>query len=380
MELHDVIALDIRFGSICVPVLLGSGPVFDRSATEAIRALAPDRMLVIVDPVVASLYADDVTRFAALGDSPGVVFVAPEGERCKTLPALGEVTETFLAGGATRRSLVLVFGGGATMNVGGLAAALIYRGLRLCYVPTTLMAQNDVVPSMKTAINVSDRKNTFGTFHAASLNVVNTRYLRTLPTRELRAGMGELVKNALVLGGEHFALAERMLDAHAQDAFQDSLLAEIVEAGIRAKLPALAVDEREAGAGMIFEYGHTVGHALELSYPPGVLPHGLAICWGMRSCSYVASQLGLMGRAETARHDMLVQRLLPEGLPRPLPTVTDVMARVMSDGKRGRALELQDECACVLLSAVGEPIQTDTMLVKFPSGLVADWLRAQGLR
>ena len=88
------------------------------------------------------------------------------------------------------------------MNLGGLAAALIYRGLPMCYVPTTLMAQNDVVPSMKTAINLGGRKNTFGTFHAASLNIVDTRYLRTLPARELRAGMGELVKNALVLGGE----------------------------------------------------------------------------------------------------------------------------------------------------------------------------------
>ena len=374
-----MITLEMRFGSTGVPVLLGSGPVFERATSEAIRALAPDRVFVIVDSIVAGLYAEDVRRFAALGDSPGTVFIAPEGERCKTLPTLGEATETILAGGATKRSLVLVFGGGATMNVGGLAAALVYRGLPLCYLPTTLMAQNDVVPSMKTAINVGDRKNNFGTFHAASLNVVNTGYLRTLPTRELRAGMGELVKNALVLGGGHFTLAERMLDAHAQDTFDDSLLVEIVEAGIRAKLPLLAVDEREACAGMIFRYGHTVAHALELSYAPGVLPHGLAVCWGMRSCAYVASELGLMDRSETARHDALIQRLLPEGLPRPLPAVTDVMLRVMSDGKRGRTLESADECACVLLSAVGEPIQTDTMLSKFPAGLVADWLRAQGL-
>jgi 3-dehydroquinate synthase/2-deoxy-scyllo-inosose synthase len=285
-----------------------------------------------------------------------------------------------LAGGATKLSLVLGFGGGAAMNLGGLAAALIYRGLQLCYVPTTLMAQNDVVPSMKTAINLCDRKNNFGTFHAASLNVVDTRYLHTLPECELRAGMGELVKNALVLGGEHFTMAERMLDSHAREAFDDSVLGEIVEAGIRAKLPTLSADEREASAGMIFEYGHTVGHALELCYQPGVLPHGLAVCWGMRCCSYVASQLGLMDRAEAARHDMLIRRLLPEPLPQPLPTVTEVMFRVMRDAKRGRLHESADECACVLLAAVGEPIQTDTMLSKFPSTLVADWLRAQGLR
>jgi 3-dehydroquinate synthase/2-deoxy-scyllo-inosose synthase len=130
---------------------------------------------------------------------------------------------------------------------------------------------------------------------------------------------------------------------------------------------------------MIFEYGHTVGHALELSYPAGVLPHGLAVCWGMRCCSYVAAQLGLMERAEAARHDGLIQRLLPEGLPRPVPALTEVMLRVMTDGKRGRTLESAHECACVLLSAVGEPTQTDTMLSKFPSALVADWLRAQGL-
>jgi 3-dehydroquinate synthase/2-deoxy-scyllo-inosose synthase len=374
-----VISLEIRFGSISVPVLLGTGTEFDQAATDAIRALAADRVFVIVDAVVASIYPEDVTRFASLGSSPGVVFIAPEGERSKILGVLGEVAERCLTGGATKRSLVLVFGGGATMNLGGLAAALIYRGLRLCYVPTTLMAQNDVVPSMKTAINFCDRKNNFGTFHAASLNVVDTRYLRTLPPQELRAGMGELVKNALVLGGEHFAMAERMLDAHARGALNDALLAEIVEAGIRAKLPALTIDAEEARAGMIFEYGHTIGHALELCYPAGVLPHGLAVCWGMRCCSHVASQLGLMDRTEAVRHDALIQRLLPEGLPEPLPTMSDVMFRVMRDGKRGRVQESEDECSCVLLSAVGEPLQTETMLSKFPATLVAGWLGAQGL-
>jgi 3-dehydroquinate synthase/2-deoxy-scyllo-inosose synthase len=374
-----VTSLDIRFGSDSVPVLLGTGTAFEQAATDAIRALAADRVFVIVDAVVARTYPDDVARFASLGSSPGVVFIAPEGERSKTLRVLGDVAERCLTGGATKRSLVLVFGGGATMNLGGLAAALIYRGLRLCYVPTTLMAQNDVVPSMKTAINFCDRKNNFGTFHAASLNVVDTRYLHTLPPQELRAGMGELVKNALVLAGEHFAMAERMLDAHARSALDDSLLAEIVEAGIRAKLPALTVDAEEARAGMIFEYGHTVGHALEVCYPAGALPHGLAVCWGMRCCSYVASQLGLMDPSQAVHHDALIQRLLPEGLPAPLPTITDVMFRVMRDGKRGRTNESADECSCVLLTAVGEPLQTETMLSKFPATLVEDWLRTQGL-
>jgi len=375
-----VISLDIQFGSTRVPVLLGTGRAFEQTAADAIRALAADRVFVVVDPVVAQLYPGDVERFASLGSSSGGVIVTPEGERCKSLRALADVTEACLTGAATKRSLVLVFGGGATMNLGGLAAALIYRGLRLCYVPTTLMAQNDVVPSMKTAINVCDRKNNFGTFHAASLNVADTRYLHTLPAHELRAGMGELVKNALVLGGVHFRMAERMLDAHARGALDDALLLEIVEAGIRAKLPALAADAQEADAGMIFEYGHTVGHALELCYPAGVLSHGLAVCWGMRCCSYVASQLGLMDRVEAARHDALIQRLLPEPLPEPAPSLTDVMFRVMRDGKRGRAGESPDECSCVLLAAVGEPVQTDTMLSKFPSALVVDWLRAQGLQ
>jgi 3-dehydroquinate synthetase len=372
--------LEMQLGSTAVPVLLGTGSEFDRAAAAAIRALAADRVFVIVDAVVARTYADDVARFAALGIAPGVVFIAPEGERGKTLLVLGEAAEACLTGGATKRSLVLVFGGGATMNLGGLAAALIFRGLRLCYVPTTLMAQNDVVPSLKTAINVCGRKNNFGTFHAASLNVVDTRYLHTLPADEMRAGMGELVKNALVLGGTQLAIAERMLDAHDRAALDDSLLSDIVEAGIRAKLPALEVDAQEAQAGMIFEYGHTVGHALEVCYPVGALPHGLAVCWGMRCCAYVASQLGLMDRGEAARHDALIRRLLPDALPAPAPTVADVMFRVMRDGKRGRAGESADECSCVLLAAIGRPLQTETMLSKFPSQLVADWLHAQGLQ
>ena len=370
----------MQFGGTTAPVLLGTGDAFNRTADDAIRRFAPDRVLVVVDPVVATLYPADVERFAGLGALPGVVYVAPEGEACKTLTVLGELAEVFLAGGATKRSLVLVFGGGAVMNLGGLAAALIYRGLRLCYVATTLMAQNDVVPSMKTAINICNRKNNFGAFHAASLNVVDPRYLRTLPTHELRSGMGELVKNALILGGEHFVLAERMLDAEAGAVIDETMLAEMVESGIRAKLPALARDQREARAGMIFEYGHTVGHALELSFPAGILPHGLAICWGMLCCSYVASRLGVMAPAEVARHDALLRRLLPATLPQPLPSADQVMFRVMRDGKRGITNESPDECSCVLLSAIGEPVVTETMLSKIPTTLVAEWLLAQGLR
>jgi 3-dehydroquinate synthase/2-deoxy-scyllo-inosose synthase len=154
----------------------------------------------------------------------------------------------------------------------------------------------------------------------------------------------------------------------------------MVEDGIRAKLPVLAVDEFEACAGMIFEYGHTVGHALELSFPSGALPHGLAICWGMLCCSYVSSRLGVMGPSDVAQHDGLIRTLLPETLPHPLPTIEEVMFRVLRDGKRGRAHESPDECSCVLLASVGEPVVTDTMLSKFPTALVVEWLRDQGLR
>lgn len=375
-----MVSMEIRFGETSVPVLVGTGSAFDRAADDAIRALAPDRVLLVVDAVVAKLYPKDVERFAGLGALPGVIFVSPEGELCKTLPVLGELATTFLEGGATKRSLVVVFGGGAAMNLGGLAAALIYRGIRLCYVATTLMSQHDVVPSVKTAINLCNRKNNFGTFHAASLNIVDSRYLRTLPAHELHSGMGELIKNALILGGEHFELAERMMAAVDRNAIDAGQLAEMVEMGIRAKLPLLAVDEQESRAGMIFEYGHTVGHALELAFPTGALPHGLAICWGMLCCSYVASCLGLMGADDLARHDALVRRLVPEPLPHPRPTVDAVLFRVLRDGKRGRTGEQPDECSCVLLAAVGKPVTTETMLSKFPASLVADWLRSQGLR
>jgi 3-dehydroquinate synthetase len=375
-----VVSIDLVFDQTHVPVLLGTGETFNQVADDAIRGGRYDRTLVVADPVVAGLYPDDVTRFLGLGAESGVLFVTPEGESCKTLSVLGDVAQAFLNGGATKRSLVIAFGGGATMNLAGLAAALLYRGVPLCHIPTTLMAQNDVVPSMKTAINVCGRKNNFGTFHAATLNVVDTRYLHTLPAAELRSGMGELVKNALILGGEDFAIAERMLDAYAAGQLDDAVLTEIVAAGIRAKLPALARDAQEATAGMIFEYGHTVGHALEVCYSPGTLPHGLAICWGMRCCAYISTQLGLMDATEAARHDALIDRLLPDPLPSPLPAISDVMHRVMRDGKRGRANESATECSCVLLSSIGEPVATSSMLTAFPATLVADWLRAQGLK
>src|SRR5690606_41106950 len=99
-------------------------------------------------------------------------------------------------------------------------------------------------------------------------------------------------------------------------------------------------------------------HALELSYPIGTLPHGLAIAWGMMACAYVSMRLGLMSQAERERHDGLIRKLIPETRPEPKPAIDDVIFRVMRDSKRGRAGESAEECACVLLSAVGRPIET----------------------
>ena len=150
-----------------------------------------------------------------------------------------------------------------------------------------------------------------------------------------------------------------------------------VKVGIKAKAQFLAVDAKEKTTAMIFEYGHTTAHALERAYPDEVLPHGIAVCWGMLTCSYISERMGLMTAEERERHDAVID-LMGLTLPTPLPSLETVMEKLMKDSKRGLVMEQDDEVSEVLVARVGEPLQSKTMLHAVKAELVRDWLLSVG--
>merc|ERR1719420_2605951 len=176
----------------------------------------------------------------------------PEGDAAKSWDNLSCLMRWNFSVGATKRSLVVAFGGGALLNVAGLFASILFRGSKLIYVPTTFLAMHDVVTSLKTSICYDGRKNNIGSFYAPLKILIDLKFCRTLPRKELFSGLGELAKNALLFGGSHVegfveALSKEQVDAaHGgsgeEMAMDDSTLMTLVSLGIDAKMSMLATD------------------------------------------------------------------------------------------------------------------------------------------
>ena len=397
-------AQELSFEGSSVPTLLGSSCGAEMQRELAALRPQPDKFFVCSEQAIVELCGGlELFTRSALG-APVEFLYMGKGEEAKSAETLLQMTQQCFEHAVSKRSVIVAFGGGVVLNVVGLMAALIYRGIRLVHVPTTLMAQHDVITSQKTAVNLCGRKNNLGTYYASCLNLVDVGFLRTLPESQYMSGLGELCKNALILGGEHRTVFETVMRQRREggsgtpDARNDIAL---VKVGIKAKAQLLEVDAREKTGAMIFEYGHTTAHALERSFADEVLPHGskmaiaisicrsfhlanqgsitiaVAVCWGMLTCSFVAERMGIMSASERKAHDAIIE-LMGLELPEPRPSIESIMEKLMRDSKRGLVMESDDEASEVLLKEIGTPLQSKTMLHPIPAQLVREWLTSVG--
>ena len=312
------------------------------------------------------------------GGRPVSTITLPGGDEAKSWSHLETLVNWAFDSGATKRSVCIGFGGGALLNICGLFSGMMYRGIRVVYLPTTFLAMHDVVTSLKTSICHHGRKNNVGIFYAPLRCYIDTIFCTTLSTAEILSGMGELAKNACIFGKEHATGLCPILEqcqAEHREPTGDELLA-LIRLGVAAKMSQLEVDAHERIAGMVFEYGHTIGHALEKAYGDGTVPHGVGVAFGMMACSYVSEKLGHMSADDRAVHDRICRLVTDRWpLPEPRPALSSVMSIMMRDSKRGIAKEQPHEISDVLLRSVGDTIYTSTQnLSKFPADLVRQFL------
>jgi 3-dehydroquinate synthase len=257
------------------------------------------RAFVVTDPIVGPLYARAVVE--ALGEVAVAVLEIPEGEARKDLDAWRGLVEGLLAAGIDRKSAVLALGGGVVGDVAGFAAAAVLRGVPLVQLPTTLVAMVDSSVGGKTGVNAAGGKNLVGAFHQPQLVYAALDTLGTLPARERRSGLGEIVKHAMVRDAEMFALLER--------ADWTTVVRELVERSVRVKAGIVLADEREAGLRTILNFGHTVGHAIEAAAGFGALSHGECVGLGMLAEARWAVARGACEPAAVPRLRALLERL-----------------------------------------------------------------------
>lgn len=319
-------------GEFVYEVAIGAGLLDD-----APRLAAPLRgrhVLIATDAVVGPLYADrlEAALRAARADLMVGRYVMPAGESEKTLARFAECLDALARLGATRDAAVYALGGGVVGDLAGFAAACWMRGIDCVQVPTTLLAMVDSSVGGKTAIDLPAGKNLVGAFHPPRAVFADTRTLRTLPDRELRAGLAEVVKYGAILDARFV----EWLEAHADALLRrdDAALAEAIARSCTYKADVVARDPYERGERALLNFGHTFGHAIEAEQGYGAgLNHGEAVAVGMVLAARLSARLGLAPPDDASRLRALLHRF---GLPTALPPGLDpraLLARMRLDKK-----------------------------------------------
>ncbi|HUL57745.1 MAG TPA: 3-dehydroquinate synthase family protein [Anaeromyxobacteraceae bacterium] len=316
--------LEARQGDHRYQVRVGEG------AAEALVPLsrAHDRIAVVTcAPVMRSPIASSAVRLLGRRADVALVHALPDGEKGKTLAQLEKAASRLLAAGATRQSLVVAVGGGAVSDAAGFLAATFMRGIAWAAVPTTLLAMVDAAIGGKTAVNLSAAKNAVGAFHPPVAVFADPRALGTLPARELRSGIGEVLKYAALrpgMMGRVSALAGRPPDA--------ALVAECA----RVKIDVVAEDPAERGARKLLNLGHTFGHGVEAAGGFERYTHGEAVAVGLAFAFRLAARLGRIGPLAVAEIETAIAGA---GLPLrvPAPVARRAAALMGYDKKRTSA-------------------------------------------
>jgi 3-dehydroquinate synthase len=265
---------------------------------------------VVTDRNVYAHFGQTLTENLARGGFEPVVTMLNPGEQTKTLRSLEVLYDWLAEARAERTDTVVALGGGVVGDLAGFLAASYLRGMPLVQVPTTLLAQVDSSIGGKTGVNHPKGKNLIGAFYQANLVVIDTTTLATLPAREFRGGLGEVVKYGVIMDAELFDLIEsRQADVMKQDS---EVVDHIVGRCADLKMQVVGEDEREAGLRMILNFGHTIGHAIEAATNYEALLHGEAVGIGMSGAAQIAVALGMFDSASCQRLQALLKAL---GLP-----------------------------------------------------------------
>jgi len=254
----------------------------------------------------------------ALATVPHEVLYLPGGEDQKRLAPVEQLAEQMVHRGADRSSMVIAFGGGIVNDMAGFLAAIFMRGIPVLQIPTTLLAQVDAAIGGKTGVNLMSGKNLIGSFHQPLAVLIDPAILPTLPDREYRAGLWEIVKAGIIREPELFQfLTENSSAVLSRDpAAVDRIIAD----SVRMKAEVVSSDERESDLRRILNLGHTFGHALEAETGYTRFLHGEAVAWGMRAAVYLAESTGHL----SAEHSVDILETLD--LYGPIPPVNGIPA------------------------------------------------------
>jgi 3-dehydroquinate synthase len=338
----EPVRLDVRTSTGRYPIEIAAGSSA-RLGAILDAAGVPARRWIVSTPTVWRFHAGGLQSASA--EEPILI---PDGERHKHVGTVGRIYDALIRAHADRASAIIAVGGGVTGDIAGFAAATYLRGIPIVQVPTTLLAQVDSAVGGKVGVNHALGKNLIGAFHPPAAVVVDPALLATLPRREFRAGLYEVVKYGVIASRPLFQrVAKNMTALFAREL---SVLLPVVAESCRIKARIVEQDEHETGVRRTLNFGHTVGHALEAVTRYRRFRHGEAVAYGMLAAAAVGATRKVFPAAD---RDALAAQLMKMG---PLPSVADLSAAEILDATRRDKKVLAGRLHFVLPTAIGATV------------------------
>jgi 3-dehydroquinate synthase len=313
---------------------------------------APERRFIVSSPLVWRLHGPKIARAVKGAET----ILVPDGERHKQLSTVVRIYDALVEASADRASTLITFGGGVIGDMAGFAAATYLRGVALVHVPTTLLAQVDSAIGGKVGVNHPLGKNLIGAFYQPHAVVIDPAVLSTLPRREFRAGLYEVVKYGMTSSPSLFERLTR--DRTAIFAREPDVLTPIIAESCGIKGQVVSVDERESGVRRILNFGHTAGHALEAVTKYRRYRHGEAVAYGMLVAADLATARGALAERDRKALADLITSLGP------LPPIADVSTAQMLAAVRHDKKVVSGKLHFVLPTAVGATAVVDDVTDK----------------
>ncbi len=338
--------LIVDLGEHSYPILIGENLLANRIA-EYVQS---KQVMIVTNETIAPLYLDVVKQ--SIGEHVLETVVIPDGEQYKTLDTFNEIISRLLQARFSRNCTLMALGGGVVGDITGFAAASYQRGVNYIQVPTTLLAQVDSSVGGKTAVNHPLGKNMIGAFYQPKIVVSDTATLKTLPQRELKAGLAEVIKYGLIRAPAFFNWLEANIERLLQQ--EKDALIYAIEISCMNKAEVVAIDEKESGLRAILNLGHTFGHAIETGLNYQGWLHGEAVATGMLMATDLSYRHGWLGEADVARVSAILEKT---GLPVKLPEniTPEQMIDLMSVDKKAKDGKMN----LVLLKSIGEAFVTN---------------------
>jgi 3-dehydroquinate synthase len=321
----------VKLGDRSYPIVIEPG-IFGQIGALLKQNKLTNDFYVITDNNVRPLYCEALHNSLQQAGLSAKTLSVPAGENSKSLDIANTLYTRLIEEGATRNTIIIALGGGVVGDLAGFVAATFLRGIRFVQIPTTLLSQVDSSVGGKVGINHALGKNLIGAFHQPELVVIDPMVLKTLPTREIKAGLAEVIKYSFILDYKFFEQLSCTLK-EIINLSDLSLVQDIIATCCRIKADVVANDEKEAGLRAILNFGHTIGHALETVTDYQYFLHGEAVAHGMRGALYLSCLKHYINNEYLHRANSLIDLLEPPPVPAQI-TAKSIVQAMKKDKKR----------------------------------------------